>query len=111
MQQNLFGNIPSSLPDELIETLASGDKVRVERIVSQGHHSAEDFWYDQEEAEWVLLLKGNARLVFQDPAEAVELQPGDYVLIAAHRKHRVDWTAPDTQTIWLAVFFRESTDD
>jgi len=26
-------------------------------------------------------------------------------LIAAHRKHRVEWTTPDEPTVWLAVFF------
>jgi cupin 2 domain-containing protein len=28
---------------------------------------------------------------------------GDSVFIPAHTKHRVEWTTPDIQTIWLAV--------
>lgn len=30
---------------------------------------------------------------------------GDFVNIAAHKKHRVEWTTPDEPTIWLAEFY------
>ncbi|MEO8496473.1 MAG: cupin domain-containing protein, partial [Planctomycetota bacterium] len=65
--------------------------------------SAEGFWYNQQEHEWVVVLQGAARLQFED--ELVELRPGDFVNIPAHRKHRVEWTTPDEPTIWLAVFY------
>jgi cupin 2 domain-containing protein len=79
--------------------------VRIERIVSRGHQSPPDSWYDQSEHEWVVLLTGAARLRFAEPSTVVELFPGDHVHIGPHVRHRVEWTAPDRDTIWLAVFF------
>lgn len=103
---NLFANLPTTLPEELIEVLAENHHVRIERIVSTGHRSPESFWYDQDEHEWVVVLKGEAKLLFED-GESVEMTPGDHVLIPAHRKHRVEWTTPDEPTVWLAVFYRD----
>lgn len=103
---NLFSDLPRAIPDELIETLLQAKMVRIERIVSRGHASPPDFWYDQPENEWVVVLRGAARLRFED--DVIGLEPGDYVNIPAHRKHRVDWTTPDEPTIWLAVFYEES---
>jgi cupin 2 domain-containing protein len=104
---NLFTNLPDDLRQELCETLFSGSEFRVERIVSRGHASPEGFWYDQDESEWVVLLSGAARLVFADEPKPLELKPGDSVNIPAHRKHRVDWTAPDEATVWLAIHYAE----
>lgn len=103
--KNLFSDLPSELPDEFFETLAAGGQTRVERIVSLGHTTAEDFWYDQTEHEFVVVLRGAARLRFEGDDEPVELRPGDYLTIPAHRRHRVDWTTSDEPTVWLAVFF------
>jgi cupin 2 domain-containing protein len=102
---NVFENIPPNLPDELFATLLDADGVRVERIVSHGHASPDGFWYDQDRHEWVMVLKGAARLRFED--EAIELRPGDCVNIPAHRKHRVEWTTPAEPTVWLAVHYGE----
>lgn len=104
---NLFSGLPDKLPDELVEVLAQGKGVRIEKIVSTGHKSPAGFWYDQEHAEWVLVLKGKARLRFDGDAEPVEMKPGDHLLIPAHRKHRVEWTSVDEPTVWLAVLFEE----
>ncbi len=103
---NLFSVLPESLPEELIEVLAANSQLRIERIVSTGHQSPPDFWYDQDEDEWVALLKGSARLEFASEQRPVDLQPGDYVLIPAHQKHRVAMTSPDEPTVWLAIFFK-----
>jgi cupin 2 domain-containing protein len=100
---NLLTDLPRHLPDELITTLLEAANVRIERIVSHGHASPEGFWYDQDQHEWVVVLKGAARLRFEDGA--VEMKAGDFVNIPAHRKHRVEWTTPDEPTIWLAVFY------
>ncbi len=101
---NLFDDIPAQVPQELITTLLSTENVRIARIVSHGHSSPEGFWYDQFEAEWVVVLQGAARLRFEDETSPAELRPGDFVHIPAHRKHRVEWTTPDEPTVWLAVF-------
>ncbi len=100
---NLFADIPDALPEELVDVLAENDPVRIERIVSDGHASPADFWYDQDQHEWVLLLSGSAVLAFED--HAIELNPGDHVLIPAHQRHRVDSTSATEKTIWLAVFY------
>jgi cupin 2 domain-containing protein len=102
---NVFDDFPPTLPDELFTTLLESANVRVERIVSQGHSSPEGFWYDQDQHEWVILLKGAARLRFED--ETVEMKSGHIINIPAHKKHRVEWTTPDEPTIWLAVHYAE----
>lgn len=100
---NLLSSIPATLPYELTETLVQAKHVRIERIVSQGHVSPEGFWYDQEENEFVLLVQGAARLRIED--KVIELKPGDFIEIPAHRRHRVDWTTPEEKTISVAVFY------
>lgn len=102
--------MPKQLADELCQTLLSAANIRVERIVSKGHRSPEDFWYDQPQDEWVLLLQGQARLKFFDDS-STELTGGDYLLIPAHCKHRVDWTAPDIESVWLAIHFGEKNNE
>jgi cupin 2 domain-containing protein len=102
---NIYHAIPAALPAEIIETLAAGNGTRIERIVSRGHCSAPGFWYDQAEHEWVLLLKGAATLRFADGDRLVHLSPGMFVNIPAHRKHRVEATSMDEDTVWLAVFY------
>jgi cupin 2 domain-containing protein len=101
--ENLFVDLPRHLPDELFSTLVDDSNVRIERIVSDGHASPEDFWYEQGRDEWVVLLKGAARLRFED--ETVEMKPGDFLNIRAHTKHRVEWTTSDEPTVWLAVHY------
>jgi len=100
---NLFSELPSSLPEELIEQLVDAPGVRIERIVSTGHASPPGFWYDQAEAEWVVVLRGEATLEFED--ETQMLKPGDYILIPPHRRHRIISTSLKEPTVWLAVFF------
>ena len=107
MPNNLFADIPLALPEELSDVLHRTDGVRIERIISLGQTSPPDFWYDQPEHEWVLLIQGAARLLIENlgQPQTVELRPGDYRFLPAHQRHRVEWTAQDEATIWLAVFF------
>ncbi len=102
---NLYQNIPTELPAEISECLMQSSGVRIERIVSRGHCSAPDFWYDQDENEWVLVLQGEGELRFKEGNEIVRLTAGMYLNIPAHVQHRVEWTAKDQETIWLAVFY------
>lgn len=105
---NLFSEIPEDLPEELVNELVNQRGVRVERIVSQGHRSPDDFWYEQSEHEWVLVIQGAGRLSFEDRPDVL-LSAGDSLLIPAGQRHRVEWTDPLTATIWLTVFFGESS--
>lgn len=100
---NLFNDIPSSLSEELVQAILNQPNLRIERIVSHGHASPDGFWYDQEQHEFVVLLKGAARLRFED--EMIEMKPGSFLDIPAQRKHRVEWTTPDEPTVWLAIHY------
>ena len=86
-----------------VTELVTSDAVRIERIVSRGHSSPPDFWYDQDESEMVLVVSGKAALEFPD--KVVELGPGSYCRIDAHVKHRVLSTG-DEDVIWFAVFYK-----
>ena len=102
--QNIFALSRTDLPEELVEVLAEGEgNVKIERIVSRGHASPNGFWYDQETTEFVVLLRGSASLRFEDEEVSRELQPGDWLEIAKGRRHRVDATSADEDTVWLAV--------
>jgi cupin 2 domain-containing protein len=103
---NLLRDLPDGRATEITDALVARPGLRIERIVSFGQASPEGFWYDQGAAEWVLLLAGAARLRFEDETQARALGPGDWLEIAAHRRHRVEWTDPAKPTIWLAVFYR-----
>jgi len=101
---NLLRDFPDAHAAEIVERLAGDGAVRIARIVSHGQVSPDGFWYDQDEAEFVLLLTGAARLRFADGV-VVALAPGDWIDIAPHRHHRVEWTDPAQPTVWLAVFY------
>ncbi len=104
--KNIFTEIPAQGQQEFIETLLQTAHARLERIVSRGDHSPAGFWYDQEDDEWVILLKGSAGLSFAENEDVIVLHPGDYLTIRSHQRHRVAWTDPDEETVWLAVHYR-----
>ena len=101
---NLLADLPDAIEGEAFETLISGSGVTIERIVSRGESSPETGWYDQEQNEWVAVLQGLALVSFED-GEEVTLRPGDHLSIVAHRRHRVAWTDPEEETVWLAVHY------
>jgi cupin 2 domain-containing protein len=105
--RNLFSETPSELRDEISETVLKTDCLTLERIISSGQATPPGQWYDQETHEWVILLKGRAGLLFEGEEEIRILQPGDYVHIPAHRRHRVEWTEVGQTTVWLALHYRE----
>lgn len=91
--------------DEVFDELLRTPGFRLERIVSRGQVSPPGFWYDQAQHEWVALLRGRAVLRLADPEQTVVLGPGDHLRIAAHRRHRVEWTDPVGDTVWLALHY------
>ncbi len=106
--KNIFADLPRQLPVELFQTLVENQHVKIERILSQGQASPVDFWYDQPQDEWVILLQGQARLQFAKDRTIITLTAGDYLFIPAHEKHRVDWTDPNTTSLWLAIHLYEN---
>jgi cupin 2 domain-containing protein len=103
---SLLENIPAELADELVETLVASDRLKIERIASRGHASPGGFWYDQDENEFVVVLQGSAGLRMEGEDTPRTMNPGDYVVIPAHVRHRVEWTDPHGATVWLAVHYR-----
>lgn len=101
---NLFDVPGQELPDELCDVLLQEEGMRIERIVSTGQASPEGFWYDQEEAEWVTLLQGEAEIGFERGVKT--LKAGEYILLPAHCRHRVNWTSREPACIWLCVFYQ-----
>jgi cupin 2 domain-containing protein len=104
---NLLTGLPARLAEERIDRLVEGhSRLRIERIVSTGQASAPAFWYDQADDEFVVLVAGAARLRFEPGDIGLDLKPGDWIEIPAHRRHRVEWTQAEPPTVWLAIHFR-----
>ncbi|MSP47542.1 MAG: cupin domain-containing protein [Xanthobacteraceae bacterium] len=103
---NLFAGMPGTLAAEQITALLTAPNVRIERIVSHGQASPPGFWYDQPQAEWVIVLAGSAAIAFEGEAPPRTLRSGDHLHIPAHTRHRVEWTDVSEPTVWLAVHYR-----
>ena len=103
--KNIFSKLPDNvLKDEVIETLLENKNIKLERIITTGQTTPQGQWYDQTQDEWVMLLQGEAAILFED-GEEVHLKSGDYISIKAHHKHRVNWVSPQDVCVWLAIFF------
>jgi len=100
---NIFAAMPDELAGEQFTELLSSPHIKIERIVSRGHASAPDLWYDQDWAEWVIVLAGAAQLMIAGEVAPRTLHPGDYVYLPPHVRHRVVWTHSTLATIWLAI--------
>ena len=110
----VVGNILSAMTSpeansEAFLTLLETDRLKLERIVSRGYAAPAGEWCDQDRDEWVLVLKGRAGLSFADEERTIELNPGDFLHLPAHTRHRVEWTDPHGETVWLALHY--SADD
>ncbi len=101
---NIFENIKMDKQNEQFFDLLKKENLRIEKIVSNGQVSPKDFWYEQGENEFVILLDGFAILEFED--KEVKLNKGDYINIPAFKKHRVKYTSQKEPTLWLAVFYK-----
>ena len=104
--QNLFEENFLNNKEEFFENLGRGTNFKIERIVSTGQISPNEFWYDQDQDEMVFLLEGNSVLSIKDENDAqtkIDLKKGDYLLIKAHIKHRIDFTSINPPCIWLAI--------
>ena len=107
-QPNLLEGLPPEPGQERVEVLLQTAGLRLERIHSNAAASPAGFWYQQDEPEWVLVLRGSARLQFEDEPEPRDLCVGDSLLIRAGRRHRVMATDPTPGTLWLALFWSAS---
>ncbi len=103
--RNLFQDLPEGVTEEMSEALLDTRQFRLERILSEGQKTPPGEWYDQDTSEWVILLSGEAGVLFEGEAETSVMRPGDYVHIPAHKRHRVEWTDAKQKTVWLALHY------
>ncbi|MGE0095098.1 MAG: cupin domain-containing protein [Alphaproteobacteria bacterium] len=104
--RNLFRDI-SAGPGEVIDSLLAGNgNVTVERIVSHGGRAPADGAFEQGWTEFVVLVRGQARLVALEPEETFDLKAGDWLEIPPNRRHYVAWTSREPPAVWLAVHLK-----
>ncbi|MNR95553.1 Cupin domain protein [compost metagenome] len=108
-RHNLAALLPDTSLGEAFEPLLAPSSFLLERIVSTGQATPPGQWLSQDRHEWVLLFAGSATLRFEGSAENLELKPGDYVMIPAGCRHRVEWTDPSQPTVWLALHYPPAT--
>ncbi len=101
MLNNIFKNLPANTKEEIFEDLLNHNNIKIERIISSGQTTPEESPYIQDQAEWVIVLKGKADVIFCDSGKEHNLTEGDYLFIPAKCSHRVTYTADET--IWLAI--------
>lgn len=99
----LLADLPDACRTEQTELLCHCNGVRFERIVSCGQMTPAGQWYDQSWDEWVTVVQGEAHLLLEEELEPRRLVEGDWILLPAHCRHRVQWTPPDRATVWLAL--------
>jgi cupin 2 domain-containing protein len=101
--RNLFEDLSATRKREVFQTLYKSKGVKIERIGSLGRATPEGKWLSSKKAEWVIVLRGRARLLFKHGSRKLDLKAEDHVFIPAQARHRVDWTHPKQKTVWLAV--------
>ena len=110
---NLYADIPAGdkvYPGEIfhriLESKSSGPShgLHIDRIISTGQTTE---YSSQDEDEWVILLKGSAKISFQTLVGGSEtitiMDAGDYLLIPKGTRHRVSETSKVPGALWLAV--------
>ena len=100
---NLFVDVPEASENEQFLDLFAAPGLAIERIVSTGQATPASEWLEQDRTEWVALLAGAAAIQIEGEPSVRTLEPGDWLLIPAHARHRVEWTNSSGATIWLAV--------
>jgi len=105
MKENIF-NLPEALPKEFetFQSLIETDNILIEKIISTGQKTPLNQWLEDERNEWVILLQGEAEIIFQNDS-AQNLKAGDYLFIPKNKKHRVNYTSDNPCCIWLAVYY------
>ncbi|MFH1397271.1 MAG: cupin domain-containing protein [Candidatus Omnitrophota bacterium] len=101
---NIYAKIPGLKDKEIFQTILKTKTLKIERIISQGQVAEKGMWLKEARAEWVIVLKGVAKLRFRKDNRLIKLRPGDYVFIPAQTIHRVEWTSLREKIIWLAVY-------
>ena len=105
MLNNILEQIPHRLEDEQFIELLAVTGLRIERIVSIGHSTPPGEWLQQDRAEWVMLVQGEAGVRLENASEVRRLRQGDHLHIQARQRHRVEWSSAEPAAVWLAVHY------
>lgn len=104
--ENIYLDLPSAKSREIFEKIIYKNGVKIERITSFGQATPPGKWLKSKRNEWVILLKGKAKLKFLLTGKIIEMKPGDHIFIPAETRHRVEWTDPKKKSVWAAVLWR-----
>ncbi|MCL4430817.1 MAG: cupin [Epsilonproteobacteria bacterium] len=86
-------------PDfESFTTLYQNKNIKIEAIRSHLLQPGET--YNQEQDEWVVLIRGNAQMKVAD--KIIQFSEGDSLFLSRHTVHQVLSTSQDA--LWLGVF-------
>ena len=94
---NLYEDAQPPATGERFDTLLSQRGLVIERIVSTSKIASQE--YVQEQDEWVVLLRGEARL--DVAGREVPLRAGDYLFLPSRTPHTVLQVSDGA--LWLAV--------
>lgn len=87
---------------EFFETLIDSKNIKIERIVSKGNSDSPDFWYNQQQDEWVILIQGTAKIAFENE-ETISIVAGEHLFIPKFKKHKIVETSTQPECIWIGV--------
>ena len=102
--KNILLDIPNKINEEIFQELAKTKNCKIQRIISRNHKTPKNKWYDQTENEFIIILQGNAEILFKTE-KSVIMKEGDYLNIPSHVKHRVEKTSDKEETMWLAIHY------
>jgi cupin 2 domain-containing protein len=103
---NNFFNYPEiNINKEKFVPFLRGEKFVAEKIISNGFKSAGNDWMSEDSDEWVILLKGKAKLELEN-GEVLNLKPGDSFIIPANTKHKILYTSNKPFCCWLAIHYK-----
>lgn len=96
---NLYCVNPEVASNEVFIDLLKNDSIHVEKIISYGQVTPIDEPFIQSHDEWVVVLKGMAKLRLDN--NDYILDEGEYLFIPRNTKHWITYT--ENPTIWLAL--------
>ncbi|GMN89684.1 cupin domain-containing protein [Francisella sciaenopsi] len=96
---NLLDVTPNTSNEEIFIDILKNDNIHIEKIISCGQVTPINEPYIQSHDEWVVVLKGRAKLRLDN--NDYILDEGEYLFIPKNTKHWVTYT--ENTTIWLAL--------
>ena len=85
---NFFKYPKININKEKVIPFLNGRNFVAEKIISNGFKSANNDWMSEDSDEWVMLIKGKAKLEFEN-GDILNLKSGDSFNIPANTKHKI----------------------